>query len=229
DPDGQQAIRYAVDYAGIQNVCGEGSVTPKSIIQVGFMGSAGELDTATAQDLDKAKELMEKAGYADGFDIDMPVCELDMEGVPLLDLAQKVKEDLSAININVNIVQQNWSGGYGDDYRAGNIGLTVMYWGIDYNDPNVQLAFLPGEEVGLRAGWTADGHEETLDLYDQILSATDNEVRSDLLEQLQSSIESDCPFIMLAQAACHIGYSSSLDGVAFSDTYRIDVTSVNVK
>ncbi len=74
--------------------------------------------------------------------MDLTVCDLDMEGVPLLDLAQKVKEDLAKAGINVNIVQQNWSGGYGDAYREGKLGFTVMYWGIDYNDPNVQLAFL---------------------------------------------------------------------------------------
>jgi len=225
----QQAIRDAVDYAGVQNVCGTGSTTPKSIIQVGFMGSEGKLDTKTAQNLDKAKALMKDAGYEKGFSIDMPVCELDMEGIPLLDLAQKVKEDLAKINITVNIKQQNWDGGYGDAYRSGKIGFTVMYWGIDYNDPNVQLAFLPGQEVGLRANWKADGQDAITGLYTQILSATDNKTRSGLLTQLQDKIADNCPFIMLSQAACHIGYNNRLNGVTFSDTYRIDLTAVTIK
>lgn len=225
----QQAIKYAVDYAGIQSLLGTGSTTPKSIIQVGFMGSAGELDASTATDLDKAKSLMEEAGYADGFKIDMPVCELDVEGVPLLDLAQKVKEDLSKINIDVNIVQQNWAGGYGDDYRNGKLGFTVMYWGIDYNDPDVQLAFLAGQTVGLRAGWQAEGNEATTDLMTKILAETDNDARSDLLQQLQTSLEESCPFIMIGQAPCHIGYNNRLTGVEFSDTTRIDLNYVNIK
>lgn len=225
----QQAINYAIDYAGIQNICGNGSVTPESIIQVGFMGSKGEKDVTKAQDIEKAKELMKEAGYENGFDIDMPVCELDMEGVPLLDMAQKVKEDLAAININVNIVQQDWAGGFGDDYRSGNIGFTVMYWGIDYNDPNVQLVFLPGQEVGMRAKWEATGYEEVTDLYSQILAETDSTKRAELLTQVQDKISDNSPFVMLAQAACHVGYNTKLDGVNFSDTYRIDVTTVNVK
>lgn len=229
NPTVQQAMKYALDYAGIQTICGSGSVTPESIIQVGFMGSKGEKEVTTAQDLEKAKELMKEAGYENGFDIDMPVCELDMEGIPLLDLAQKVKEDLSAININVNITQQDWAGGFGDDYRNGNLGMTIMYWGIDYNDPNVQLVFLPGQEVGLRAKWTADGHDDITDLYNQILSATDSTNRSELLIEVQDKIADNSPFIMLAQAACHVGYNNRLDGVNFSDTYRIDVTAVNVK
>ncbi len=229
DPKVQQAVKYAIDYAGIQNICGSGSITPKSIIQVGFMGSLGELDTASAQNLEKAKQLMKEAGYEAGFDIDMPVSELDVEGIPLLDLAQKVKEDLAAININVNIVQSNWGGGYGDNYRNGNLGITVIYWGIDYNDPNVQLVFLPGQEVGLRAKWTADGHDDLTALYNQILAATDATKRSKLLTDVQNKMVDNSPFVMLAQSACHVGYNAKLDGVNFSDTYRIDVTTVNVK
>ncbi|MFA9377199.1 MAG: ABC transporter substrate-binding protein [Lachnotalea sp.] len=229
DPTVQQAIKYALDFAGIQTICGEGSVTPESIIQVGFMGSAGAKDVTTSQDLEKAKALMKEAGYESGFTIEMPVCELDMEGVALLDLAQKVKSDLAAINITVNIEQQDWAGGFGDDYRNGKIGFTVMYWGIDYNDPNVQLVFLPGQEVGLRANWTVDGQDEIISLYNQILSATDNTSRSELLTEVQSKISDNSPFLMLAQAACHVGYNSRLNGVNFSDTYRIDVTTVNVK
>ena len=227
NPKVQEAIKYALDYPGLQNVCGSGSLTPKSLIQVGFLGSAGELDIS--QDLDKAKSLMEEAGYPDGFTIDMPVCELDMEGIPLLDVAQKVKEDLSKINITANIVQQNWGGGYGDDYRDGKLGLTVMYWGIDYYDPNVQLAFLPGEPVGLRASWKPEGNEALLVLNEKILAANDNDERSTLLLELQEKLNDSCPFIMLAQAASHIGYSNRLSGVYFTDTYRVDVTEINVK
>ena len=149
NPDVQQAIRLALDYAGIQTIVGEGCVTPYSVIQDGFMGSKGVRDTGY-QDVEAAKQLLADAGYADGLDVDLTVCDLDMEGVALTDLAQKVKEDLAQIGINVNIVSQAWAAGYGDAYREGTIPLTVMYWGTDYNDPNVQLEFLPGETVGLR-------------------------------------------------------------------------------
>ena len=224
----QQAIRLAVDYEGMQIVCGRGSVTPKSLIQIGFLGTAGELDVTTARDLDKAKALLEEAGYPDGFSIDLPVSDLDMEGIPMLDIAQKVKEDLSAINIDVNIVQQNWSGGYGDAYRAGDLGFSVMYWGIDYNDPNVQLAFLPDENVGLRCRWHSEGYEAVVEKMNQIIQETDDTVRGPLLVELQDMIMDDCPFIVVAQASSHIGYSNRLTGVAFTDVYRVDVRTINV-
>lgn len=225
----QQAIKYALDYKGIQTICGSGTTTPKSIIQVGFMGTAGEIDAAKARDLDKAKELLKDAGYADGFDIKMQVCELDMEGISLLDLAQKIQSDLKEVNIQVEIEQINWAAGYGDSYRDGKLGFTVMYWGIDYNDPNVQLEFLPGASVGLRASWTADANAELAAMKESIEKATDSNARAQLLEEMQDKMKENCPFIMIAQAPLHVGYSTRLDGVTFSDPYRMDLRLLNVK
>lgn len=227
DPLVQQAIRLALDYEGIQTICGEGTVTPYSIIQTSFMGSLGERSTDYT-DIDAALELMEEAGYADGFDIDLTVCDLDMEGILLSDLAQKIKSDLAEININVNIVSEAWAAGYGDEYRDGTLGFTVMYWGVDYNDPNVQLEFLPGQTVGLRAGWTEDMDEELAALYDEAMAATDNDERIEILEEIQEAMYEDGPFIVIAQAPCHIGYNTRLSGVEASDAYSLDLTEVTI-
>ncbi len=228
DPTVQKAIRKALDYTGIQTIVGEGTLTPYSIIQDGFMGSKGDRE-ADYTNLEEAKALLTEAGYADGFDVDLTVCDLDMEGVALTDLAQKVKDDLSQIGINVNIVSQPWAAGYGDDYRDGKLGFTVMYWGTDYNDPNVQLEFLPGASVGLRAGWTAEMNSELAGLYQEAMNATDNDARIAVLEKIQDMTYEDGPFIMIAQAPAHIGYNTRLSGVAISDPYALDLTLINIK
>ncbi len=228
DPKVQQAIRKALDYSGFQIICGEGTKTPYSLIQSGFMGSKGER-AADYTNLEEAKALLAEAGYADGFDVDLTVTDLDMEGILLTDLAQKVKDDLSQIGINVNIVSKPWAAGYGDAYRDGTLGFTVMYWGTDYNDPNVQLEFLPGAVVGLRAGWTEEMNPELAALYQETMAATDNDARVAVLEEIQDAMYEDGPFIMVAQAPVHLGYNTRLDGVEFSDPYALDVTLINIK
>ena len=228
NPKVQQAIRKALDYTGIQTIVGEGAETPYSIIQDGFMGAKGQRP-ADYTNIDEAKQLLADAGYPDGFDIDMPVCDLDMEGVLLTDLAQKVKDDLSQIGINVNIVSQPWAAGFGDDYRDGKIGFTVMYWSTDYNDPNVQLEFLPGQSVGLRAGWTTEMDPDLAQLYADALDATDNDARIAVLEKIQDDTYENGPCLMIAQAPAHIAYNTRLDGVAASDPYSLDLTQITIK
>ena len=228
NPQVQQAIRKALDYTGIQTICGSGTITPYDIIQVGFMGSKGERP-ADYTNLEEAKSLLAEAGYPDGFDVDLTVTDLDMEGILLTDLAQKIKDDLSQAGINVNIVAQPWAAGYGDAYRDGTLGFTVMYWGIDYNDPNVQLEFLPGGVVGQRAGWTADMDPELAALYGETVSATDNDARVAVLEKIQDAMYEDGPFIMVAQAPSHIAYNTRLEGVGISDPYALDLTLIHIK
>mgnify|MGYP005907462609 FL=1 len=228
DPNVQKAIRKALDYSGIRMICGEGTVTPYSIIQEGFMGSKGDRpDDYT--NIEEAKQLLADAGYPDGFSVDMTVSDLDMEGIQLTDLAQKVKDDLSQIGIDINIVTEAWAAGYGDAYRNGTLGFTVMYWGVDYSDPNVQLEFLPGGTVGKRAGWTAEIDPELAGMYTAAMAATDNDARTQVLENIQDAMYEDGPFIVIAQAPAHIAHSSRLANVDIFDSYTIDLTEINVK
>lgn len=227
DPKVQQAIRKALDYKGTQDIVGLGTVTPYSLIQDGFMGSKGTRDVSYT-DVEEAKKLLADAGYPDGFDIDLIITDLAFEGTPLTDLGQKVKDDLGLIGINCNIVTQAWAAGYGDAYRDGSLGLTVMYWGIDYADPNVQLEFLPGGLVGLRAGWTAEMDPDIAALSKSCMEATDDADRTAILEQIQDATYEYGPFAMIAQAPAHIGYNTRLTGVAVSDPYTLDVTLINI-
>lgn len=227
EPKVQQAIRKALDYKGVQEIVGSGTITPYALIQDGFMGSKGTRDVSYT-DVEEAKKILADAGYPDGFDIDLIITDLAFEGTPLTDLGQKVKDDLALIGINCNIVTQAWAAGYGDAYRDGTLGLTVMYWSVDYADPNVQLEFLPGGLVGLRAGWAADMDPEIAAMAKSCMEATEDEARTAILEEIQDATYEYGPFAMIAQAPAHLGYNTRLTGVAVSDPYTLDVTMINI-
>lgn len=223
DPNVQKAIRYAIDYEGMQSIIGEGTITPVSFIQDGFLGALEPKDPSTARDLEKAKEFLANSPYPDGFEIDFPVCDLAPEGVPLSLIAEKLKSDLEEIGININIIPQEWGGGYGDDYRNGDIGFTAMYWGPDYYDPNNQLAFLPGQFVGHRAGWTADMNPELAAMHEEVLLEIDNDKRAELYEEIQELTAEDSPFIVHAQYPKFIAASKDVENVEYSNVYRMDL------
>ncbi len=227
DPYVQKAVRYAVDYSGLQMLIGKGTMTPESFVQYGFLGSKAPIDPAKQTDLEKAKALMAKSKNPKGFTIDFKVCDLAPEGIPLTLIGEKIKSDLAKIGINLNIVQQTWGGGFGDAYRKGEIGFTAMYWGPDYNDPNTQLAFMPGQYVGHRAGWKADMAPELAGKYDLILAETDNEKREKMIEDVVTQTGEDSPFVVYAQYPKYIAASSELKGVTYSNVYRLDLATIS--
>lgn len=223
----QDAIRKVLDYEAFQIICGEGTITPYSVVQDGFVGAKGER-SIDYRNIEEAKELLKEGGYENGFDIQLTVCDLDMEGILLSDLARKVRDDLELIDIRCEIVNQAWSEGYSDAYRNGTLGFTIMYWSPEYNDPNVQLEFLPGYMVGLRAGWQTEDNEELASLYDAAIEETNQEKRAAILEEIQDVMYEDGPFIFFAQAPAHIGYNIRLEGVNISDPYALDLTMINI-
>ena len=60
NPKVQQAIRKAMDYTGVQTICGTGTVTPYSVIQSGFMGKARESGRQTIPIWKKQKRSWQK-------------------------------------------------------------------------------------------------------------------------------------------------------------------------
>lgn len=223
----QKAVRYAVDYAGLQMLIGKGTVTPQSFIQVGFLGSGAPVDVKKQTDLTKAKSFLAASAYPKGFATDITVCDLAPEGIPLTLIAEKIKADLSQIGIELNIVQQGWGAGFGDAYREGTIGFTPMYWGPDYYDPNTQLAFLPGQYVGQRAGWTKDNSPELAATYAGITAETDNNVRKKMIEDVVSKTAEDSPFVVYAQYPKYIAASKALKNIEYSNIYRLDLAVIS--
>ncbi len=126
----RQAIGYALDYDGIIEftVGGQGTKTPAPIPN-GFPGTSGLPEPK--QDLEKAKELLAKAGVPDGFEIDSEFPNMNSYGVDLSLLSQKIQQDLSKVGIKVNLTPVEFSV-WRDHVRGDGIPLTVSFYAPDY-------------------------------------------------------------------------------------------------
>ncbi len=221
NPDVQKAVRYALDYKGMQSMCGEGTITPQTIIQVGFLGALPPRDP-NYTNIEKAKELLKKAGYPDGFTIEFNAITHATEGIKWLNMAQKVKEDLSKVGINAEIRTMDTTVGY-EEYRNARQGFSIMVWGPDYMDVNNQLAFLPGQLVGLRVNWKAEDNPELVKLGDEALIENNVEKRAAIIKKIQEKMADDSPFIPLVQVPKKIAVKKGLKGAEYTEAYKIDV------
>jgi peptide/nickel transport system substrate-binding protein len=226
DPMVALAIRYALDYEGYTQLW-TGSVTPGSNMWVGLAGAFGP-DRAFTRDLDRARELLAEAGYADGFEIDLSYPDFTFGGVNLSTNAQKVQADLAEVGITVNLNPGELQVSL-EEYRNGEQGFSYWFWGPDILDPVDFLSFLPGGKVAEeRTNWTEDMvDQEILDLIAQAKVESDPEAREAVFEQLQVYAQESGAYAPFNVPAIQTAFRSDIEGYIWHPVWTVDVTNLS--
>jgi peptide/nickel transport system substrate-binding protein len=219
-PDVRQAIRYAINYKDYLDLGGGSSAQPPSVIPIGLAGAMDK--SATVQtDLAKAKDLMTKAGYPNGFKIKMSYpSDLTQNGVKFETMAQKMQADLAQINITADLdpkTIQVWL----DEYRAGKQPMTLSLWSPDYNDPSDYLTFFPGQKLALRAGWKAGADPEMEALAAKAKVELNEATRLSYYQQAQKLLNERGPYAPFLQPTQVLGYRSNITGVSFNPVWVV--------
>ncbi len=104
--EARQAVAYAIDYDGIiDSMLGGQAMRCASFIPIGLYGSTRETtkEIGYRQDLDRAKQLLQKAGFPDGFEFKLSYGDAAVSGLSYAVLAQKLQSDLARVGIKVNL------------------------------------------------------------------------------------------------------------------------------
>jgi len=221
----QNAIRYGLDYASFVQLAGAGAIQTPGVVPSMFLGALPQ-SAAAKRDLTKAKAELAASGIANptvnlGFPSDFT-----LNGLSFSTLAQKVQANLQDVGIKVNLTGSPISVSLAD-YRAGKEQLGLWLWGPDYPDPNDYLVFLPGQLVGLRAGWAAGADPSLEALGTQAGATTDNKARGQLFQQIQNQLNTDGPFFPLIQPGQVVVATKGVKGADYNPTWTIDVSGVS--
>lgn len=232
NPKVQEAIRYALDYEGYLALCGEGGMVPLNFVQEGFVGALSRDLETDGQDLEKAQALMAEAGYPDGFSITLTCANNNSEGLEWTTIAQKVKQDLAEIGIEVNIETLETTLVY-DKMSEASMPFYIMFWSPDYYDINNQLAFLPGvgedgTAYGNRLAWDVnDSYQTMMDLSKKVFSETDEALRAQYSEEMQREFAKDNPFAFLLQHPKTFAYDATkLENVTYNDLCKVEISEL---
>jgi peptide/nickel transport system substrate-binding protein len=222
NPMVQNAIRYALDYNGINELVGGPAITPPSVLPVGFLGAYGP-DHAFKRDLNMAQSLLAQAGYPNGFSIDLQYpTNFSRDGVDFDLMAQKIQADLADVNINVTLKPGEVNTELAN-YRAGAEGLGFWIWGPDYFDSNDYLAFLPEGIVGKRANWTNANSDTTIQqLRDQINVETDTTKRAQEWQQAQDYLMANGPWASVIQPGVYIATKANIGNYVWNPAWRVN-------
>lgn len=225
--DFQRGVRYALDYKAIAAVAGPGAIQAPGIIPSMFLGALPQ-SAAIKQDLAKAKAAFAASGVtSQKITLEFP-SNLTINGVLFDSLAQKVQANLQAAGLDVDLAGSP-VGTWLQRYRDGKMPFGLSLWGPDYPDPSDYLAFLPGELVGLRAGWPA-GSEKTVEALGAAARvSTNDKARKKLYETIQKRLNAYGPFFPLLQPTQVFVATKDLATAKFNAVYSIDVTQTTPK
>lgn len=216
----QKAVRLALDYEGLRALAGGQSVTPASVLPVGFLG-AMEANSGPARDVDAAKALLAEAGYSD-LQLDLTYPDLTYAGINMGTFAQKIQADLAEAGITVNLKPGEIQVVL-EAYREGKEPFGLWFWNPDYYDSNDYVEFLPNGVVGNRTGWTNDNADDTVkDIRDRALVETNPEERVKIFKEMQDYLIESGPYSSVIQPGVQVAYSNDVKGFAYNLLWRID-------
>lgn len=199
-PEVRQAIKYLIDYDTIESQLIKGiGRTHQSFLPTGMFGAVD--DKPFTYDVDKAKELLAKAGLKDGFKVTLDVRNTQ----PGVGIAENIQQTMRKAGIDVEILQ-------GDGkltttkVRARKHQLALGIWGPDYWDPHTNAVTFTnnpnnGEDVSMRTNaWQA--HWEIPELTAETMAAAeerDTAKREAMYHDLQKKFQETSPFAILYQ------------------------------
>jgi peptide/nickel transport system substrate-binding protein len=225
NPYFQTAVRDALDYKALVQLAGSGSVQAPGIIPTIFAGALPASDAPTT-DLTAAKAALAKSNYhGQPIPMEFP-SDLSKNGVAFTTLAQAVQAQLKNAGINVQLAPSPLATSL-PRYRDGTEQMGLWLWGADYPDPSDYLLFLPGQKVGLRAGWAAGSDASLTALGNQAAAETASAGRAHLYQQVQQGMNQSSPFMPLFQSAQVTILANSVKGYQYNSVWTAEFSALS--
>jgi peptide/nickel transport system substrate-binding protein len=222
--DFQRAVRYAIDYRSVVQVGGPGTIQTPGLIPSMFLGSLPQ-SARINQNLTRAKAALAASGVGgEKITLEYP-SDLTVNGVPFTSLAQRIQANLKAAGFDVDLAGST-VGTWLQKYRDGKMAFGLALWGPDYPDPADYLVFLPGQLVGVRAGWNAGSDATVEKLGTLARKTTSPNARERLYRAIQQRLNTVGPFVPLIQPTQVFVSTRDLRNAVFNPQYQIDVTRV---
>jgi peptide/nickel transport system substrate-binding protein len=208
--EARQAIGFAIDYDGIKNaMLGGAALRPAHYLPIGVNGSTEEIarQIGFRQDLGKAKELLSKAGYANGFEFEIMYGSAAVQGVTYQDLALKIQSDVGRIGIKANlrpVDQVNLRTEYTTGKAKGGV---LTFW----NPPAVEnqlWASAVVNRVAKRVHWSPP--EDVVKLVSQAATEPDLKKQGDLWVEWQKKVVDAAHHFILFQPVYQIAVRNTI-------------------
>ncbi|WP_089229589.1 ABC transporter substrate-binding protein [Tistlia consotensis] len=231
-PKVREAIGYAIDYEGTINLTlgGDGNLQPAPIPN-GFPGTDNL--PMPVHDVAKAEALLKEAGVADGFTLDAYFPNINVYGVDLSTMMQKVQQDLSKVKIKLNLNPVTFSV-WREHINGDGIPVTAVFYAPDYygSGQYVQyFAMMKGTAWSKRAGAANDPsvlNPKEGDLLAKALAASGDK-RDGYFHEIALEIIKDRVIIPVVSPQLVLAYRKNVEGVRYSACCNLPTAELSLK
>ena len=207
----RQAIAYAINNQDIVDSIYNGSATVATSPIPKITTGHNENSNPYTQNIEKAKQLLAEAGYADGFNIVLNVNEDNQR----VDTAVVIQDNLKAIGINVEIKTYQWASYVAFvENPAQEKGMFLMAWNIANDDPDELLYPLyHSSQIDAHTNVVFYKNEEFDNLISKARETTDKEKRIELYKKAQDIIQEELPHYAILYPMQNFAYKKSIKGI----------------
>lgn len=196
----RQALSHAVDREQIAaSLVGEGSLPVNQLFPEGSVGHDPALDDVYDFDLAKAKQLLEEAGYGDGFTLRL----LTTPKGPQARASESVADTFGQIGVDVKISSSN---NYIQDYFTDRRTDAAMGWWLPRTDPSLTFLSLFGDVGVLNV--SGYENEELNEIAYAAQAQTERDAINEQLVKASKIVSDEALEISIATSPSLWGYSS---------------------
>lgn len=217
-PEVREALKWLMDYSAIGDTILKGiGVIHQNFLPLGMLGASTV--NPYKLNVEKAKALLKKAGYPNGFKI-----TIDMRTMqPVQGITEAFQQTAKRAGIDIEIIP-----GDGKQvltkYRARTHDMYIGQWGTDYWDPNSNTDFVRNPDnadtakvkpLAWRNAWDAPALSMQADA---AVLERDPARRKAMYEKMQAEFRATSPFIMIYQMTEVAAYRTNVSGFRIGST-----------
>ncbi len=232
----RKALAYGVNADDIQKALLEGVAIPgKSVVPVESWAYNEEVPKYS-HDLEKAKELLEEAGWVDedndgvrekdGEELSFTIMSPDGRYLRDKEISEAVTHTWKEIGVNAQTEVLEW-GGFIDKLYAQEFGMVFLGWMQSTFEP--AKFFDPLVKTGGRANFFGYSNPELDELLNEGITTFETEERGEIYEKAQEVFMEDAGFIPLFNHLGIVAYTTDLKDYRYTAPRSLDLTDAYVE
>lgn len=219
----RQALCYAVNKQEIMDFVSDGKGTPIASNIYPAFGKyyMDELNDVYTQNIEKAKELLAEAGYADGFSFKITVPSNYQQHI---DTATVLAEQFKAIGVNAQIELIEWESWLSDVYKERNYEATVV--GLDASTLTAG-ALLSRFRSDSTSNFCNYSNAEYDTAYQNALSAPDDETATAYYKECERILCEDAANVYIQDMVQFTAINKKYTGYVAYPMYLLDIARLD--